>query len=359
MSDTQVGLGACLVSVLCFGSMFVAIRKFQPGDGFFVQWVLCSGIFCVGAIVHLIRECPQFQPFAMIGGVLWASGNLTAVPIINAVGLGLGVLIWGVVNCAVGWAIGRFGLFGTHASIPAYEAVNYFGLFLVILGGVLFAQVKSSNQEGEGPEETIESNTRGYREVSPPSPGPQDEEAAGLVETNPGDQPVLLSPPPRISKAKIVGCVLSIFAGICYGSTFTPVIYIQDNPDKFINPSKDAIDYVFPHFTGIYLTSTFAFLIYTLIKHNQPFIDPRICLAAFFGGILWALAMLAWFVANDRLSQGVTYPINGMVPGVVATLYSVFYFREIKGKRNFQILVAAIAITLTGAAMVGLSKNGI
>lgn len=76
------------------------------------------------------------------------------------------------------------------------------------------------------------------------------------------------------------------------------------------------------------------------------------------GGVLWATAMLAWFVANDKLSQAVTYPINGMVPGVVATLYSVFYFKEITGKRNFQILGLAIAITLIGAGMVGLSKTG-
>ncbi|CAD5216771.1 unnamed protein product [Bursaphelenchus okinawaensis] len=355
-SDSAVGLSACVVSVVCFGSMFVAIRKYKPGDGFFVQWVMCSAIFCVGAIVHLLRGSPQFQPVAMLGGVLWASGNLTAVPIINAVGLGLGVLIWGVVNCAVGWAIGRFGLFGTHASVPVYEAANYIGLALVIVGGLLFAQVKSP-PESEDSEGGLHRNDQSDL---PPSPLPGDEEeAAGLVESTNEDQPRLTPRPATVSREKIVGIILSIFAGICYGSTFTPVIYIQDNPSHFINPSKDAIDYVFPHFTGIYLTSTAAFLVYTVYRQNQPFIDPKICIAAFWGGILWATAMLAWFVANDRLSQAVTYPINGMVPGVVATIYSVFYFREIKGRRNFQILITAIVITLIGAGMVGLSKDGL
>lgn len=62
------------------------------------------------------------------------SGNLTAIPIINGIGLGLGVLIWGVVNCSVGWAIGRFGLFGTKAALPAHPVANYAGLALVLLG---------------------------------------------------------------------------------------------------------------------------------------------------------------------------------------------------------------------------------
>jgi glucose uptake protein GlcU len=45
-----------------------------------------------------------------------------------------------------------------------------------------------------------------------------------------------------------------------------------------------------------------------------------------------------------------------MVPGVVATLWSVFFFKEIEGKRNMQLLGIAIAITLIGAALVGASK---
>lgn len=85
----------------------------------------------------------------MIGGVCWAIGNVTAVPIISTIGLGLGILIWGTTNCLVGWACGRFGLFGINgfvpfdhlsqisknlASEPRSPAINYFGLVLVIIG---------------------------------------------------------------------------------------------------------------------------------------------------------------------------------------------------------------------------------
>jgi hypothetical protein len=40
------------------------------------------------------------------------------------------------VNCIVGWATGRFGLFGVKASIPSSPNMNYLGLVLVIIGFV-------------------------------------------------------------------------------------------------------------------------------------------------------------------------------------------------------------------------------
>jgi uncharacterized membrane protein YdcZ (DUF606 family) len=64
-------------------------------------------------------------------------GNLTAIPIINTIGLGMGILIWGAVNCIVGWATGRFGLFGVKSSMPVSPNMNYLGLVLVIVGYIL------------------------------------------------------------------------------------------------------------------------------------------------------------------------------------------------------------------------------
>jgi hypothetical protein len=95
---------------------------------------MCTAIFGVGLIVYFVRGFPQFQPFAMLGGLGWAIGNLTAMPIIDRIGLGLGVLIWGSVNCVVGWAVGRFGLFGTNPSVPDHQIMNYAGLIFVVVG---------------------------------------------------------------------------------------------------------------------------------------------------------------------------------------------------------------------------------
>lgn len=39
-----------------------------------------------------------FPPTAVLGGMSWATGNLCTVPVIKAIGLGQGILLWGTAN---------------------------------------------------------------------------------------------------------------------------------------------------------------------------------------------------------------------------------------------------------------------
>ena len=50
------------------------VKKYETGDGMFFQWVLCSAIWFVGIIVNLIKGQVPFQPYAVLGGVSWATG---------------------------------------------------------------------------------------------------------------------------------------------------------------------------------------------------------------------------------------------------------------------------------------------
>jgi len=84
--------------------------------------------------------------------------------------------------------------------------------------------------------------------------------------------------------------------------------------------------------------------------------NPHTALPALFGGLLYATGQLGWFVANDNLSQAVTFPIIGTMPGVCGALWSVFYFHEVRRRRNLIVLGIAIVITCAGALLVGLSK---
>ncbi|KAI6201646.1 hypothetical protein M3Y96_00864700 [Aphelenchoides besseyi] len=382
--STLVGLAACAVSSMFFGSMFVPVRRFSTG--MFVQWVMCSAIFTVGMIVYLYRGMPPFQPLAMLGGFLWSIGNLTAIPIIKSIGLGLGILIWGCVNCTVGWAVGRFGLFGTKASVPTSELMNYMGLVCVIIGGILFSQIKvteprkkstvDDEEAVSGPTPNVVVTTQA--EVHAPVPIQEaivprevvdgaEQHATGEIEVVDGERTELVNQTQTgvdntrtgeqdRNSGRLIAILLSFVAGGCYGLTFTPVIYIQDNPQLYPSSPKDAIDYVFSHYAGIYITSITVLIVYLSYKRNQPHVDPQIIGPSLLAGLLWSIAQIAWFIANDSLSQAVTFPINSMVPGVVGTLWSVFYFKEISGRRNIRFLIIAILITLTGAILVGLSK---
>ena len=67
------------------------------------------------------------MPMAMLGGALWATGSTLSVPVINLIGLSLGLLIWGSANMLMGWATGVFGLFvgSEHKDVLDKPLLNY------------------------------------------------------------------------------------------------------------------------------------------------------------------------------------------------------------------------------------------
>ena len=132
-SSETYGYIACAIAVVLFGSNFVPFKFVKTGDGFFAQWVMCSGIFITGVAMQLIREQPMFFPTTLIGGAIWTLGNCCAVPIINLMGLSLGLLIWNCFNVLLGWATGRFGMFGMCPEEPSDSVLNYVGVALCVL----------------------------------------------------------------------------------------------------------------------------------------------------------------------------------------------------------------------------------
>ncbi|XP_072440367.1 transmembrane protein 144-like isoform X2 [Chiloscyllium punctatum] len=291
-SESHLALGfiACAVAVVFFGSNFVPVKKFDTGDGMFFQWILCAAIWIVSLVVNLILKCPEFWPLAMIGGFLWATGNITVVPIVKTIGLGLGVLIWAAFNLLMGWASSRFGWFGIDPEEVAKPWLNYLGAALAFLRG-------SS---------------------------------------------------------------LAVTAGLLYGSSFVPVIYIKNqalkNETEYKNASQFDLDYVFAHFSGIFLTSTVYFLIYCAIMKNRPKVYPKAVLPGFVSGVMWAIANCCWFLANDFLSAVVSFPIITAIPGFIAALWGVLVFKEIKGLRNYIILGIAFCTISAGALTTAFSK---
>ena len=47
-----------------------------------------------------------------------------------------------------------------------------------------------------------------------------------------------------------------------------------------------------------------------------------------------------------------------MGPGIVGALWGVFVFKEITGKRNYIVLVAAFTVAAVAAVMLVISKQG-
>jgi len=154
---------------------------------------------------------------------------------------------------------------------------------------------------------------------------------------------------------RVFGISLAVLSGVLYGSNFTPPQYVIDH---CIGPScsKNGLDYVFSHFTGIFLTSTLFMLVYSMFKKNEPRLYPRTVLPAFVSGTMWAVAQISWFIANMTLSMVISFPIITLMPGIVASVWGIAVFGEIEGRRNYLIFFAALVLTLASTALVTLSK---
>src|SRR5689334_17975745 len=146
-----------------------------------------------------------------------------------------------------------------------------------------------------------------------------------------------------VSAQRIVGITLAILAGCLYGLNFNPPQYLIDSGK---GGSRSGIDYVFSHFCGILLTSTFFMVVYSIYKRNQPAVQPYIVLPGLLSGVGWGCAQISWFVANDQIKFVGTFPIVSTGPGIVASICAIVFYKEIQGRRNFLILGGA-ALTTT------------
>jgi len=218
-----VGYAVCAYAGVAFGSNFVPVKRYDAGDGVFFQWVLCSAIFIVGFIVNAIRDFPDFQPLAMLGGFLWATGNMMAVPIIQCIGLSLGLLLWGLSNLLMGWSTGTFGWFGLHHQTVPIPALNYVGAGLAVVSGVLFAFIRPNKDE--------EIEVPFTKEDSTINEFPQSQRQIFSLAT--------MTP----NQKRAIGIGLSVLSGLLYGSNFTPPQYIMDNCTN--KCSQNGLDYVF------------------------------------------------------------------------------------------------------------------
>lgn len=325
---SSIGYVFAFISVIFFGTNFIPVKFYDTGDGMFYQWVMCSAIWSVGFMILLIRKQPDFEPLSILGGFLWATGNVLCVPIINFIGLGMGLMIWGCTSMILGWATGTFGLFGLNAASINNHAFNYVGVVFAI--GCLLTTILIKPEEEE--EEEYVSRTP--------------------LNTMTRNSNEAIGAPRSSGTKRFLGIGMAMCSGIFFGGNFDPPTWVMNNHPT---ASQAGIDYVFAHFCGIYLTSTFWFVVYSLYTKNKPQVYSEALLPTLISGVMWAVAQISWFVANDCLSLSVSYPIITGGPGIIGSLVGI-YFGEIKGKRNFSFLGAAILLGIIADVFIAMSR---
>lgn len=336
-----IGYIGVIISVIFLGSNFLPIKRYQTGDGIFFQLMLTTGIWIVGFIVNWARGFPQFYALPMLGGFLWTTGNLNTVPVMNTIGLGLGTLFPNTVLLCLGWAIARFGWFGIKPEVPSNVTFNYLGVVLTVVSGLFFVFIKPSTGDAEEDESLINNQINQDNEIEEIS---SDDNSISDVKYFGNLSPNL---------KRIIGISLACIAGVLYAFTFTPALYVQDN---YTNASDNALDFVFSLYTGIFLTSIVYFSIYCLVKKNKPVIYQEVILPAIVSGLMWGIGNSSFFLANNALTQAITFPIVSSGPSIVANLWGVVLYKEVKGIKNLSFLLVGFVFAILGSVFCGISK---
>ncbi|XP_033112663.1 transmembrane protein 144-like [Anneissia japonica] len=341
-----IGYIASTIAVVFFGANLVPVKKADTGDGMFYQWIACSSTWLIGLIVHLIRGCPPFKPLAMLGGLLWATGHITVVPILKTIGISLGFMIWDSTNLLAGWASGRFGLFGLHKDVITRPVCSYLGVAFSLLRAfmLMFVEENVSAENVPSDDESSVLLKERQRRASTQVTAAEPECSVGAASWVDNLSPIY---------KRVVGICLSLIAGIFYGLNFVPCIWIQQNVE---GSSSNGLDYVFSHYCGIYLTSSIYFFLYCVLKRNQPQLPPGLILPSMAAGVMWGIAQSGWFVANDILSTSVSFPIVTAGPTLIALLWGVFYFHEITGLKNYILLAVITVIIIAGTILTALAR---
>lgn len=291
------------------------MKKYDSGDGFFFSLVMCLGVWCAGLVVQMIRGS-EFYNISMLGGAIWSVGNLLCVTIIKRIGMGMGLLIWGCSALVVGWFTGYFGLGNIIASERDQikkPVFNILALVFAVTTLALSLMVKPTTDS-----EQKSKNSSSGELLQPLNSNPM----GGMDEEEEMDP----------TYKRLSGTLMAVVAGFFFGSNFDPPTYAQEH---YADASQNALDYVFAHFCGILLTNCLAFCGYCVYKGNKPVINVELCFPAFCSGLLWAVAQIAWFIANVNLGFTSAYPIITTGPGLVGILWGIFYFGEIKGATNY------------------------
>ena len=350
MDPYTLGLGSVFASVILYGLFSLPTKTNNLGDGMVFQVFMCLGIWVVGFFYFIIEcyindKCSPFSPLAASGGAIWCLSNLLLTPIVKCIGVGLAMCLWGLNECVAGWASGRFGLFGLNVQQPSDSSLNTGGVVMMFFSLLLISSVQPSVSDGT--DKTVsdikKSETTSLLAIN------SIEETKTSETENGFDFTEKLSP----FNKRLFGLLSCIVCGALSGSTFTPPQIVVDRS----NQSITLINLLFSHYCGILASSVMFFLIYCLAVRGKPWGNAEIILPSLMAGVCWGLAGFFWFIANEKLSMVIAFPIVTIGPGVVSLLIGCVFYKEVQGMRNIVLLIAAILIYAAGAIMIAISGS--
>lgn len=347
----------------------------MPKDGIHFSFLMSVGILFMGLLSLFASSYQEgdfeavFSPCGLIGGTLWALGNFLTVPIIENVGLGVGMAIWAGVNMIVAFLVGAIGLEFVGIPLPkeplARPVCGVAGVLFALGALCIFANIKLPNEE-QAPETRPAISLEDGEEHSP------DDASAPLSE------PLLAEPleeqvPPATviegsgSGNPSLGIAMAVGAGALYGFQMAPLSIWNDkvihNGSIFDRPIPSdtilALRFFFSQFAGIFLTALLGFVGYcaTATQNKPKLVPPEATLPSILCGAVWAVGCAGAMFATSELGNSVGFTLVLNCSFLVNSAWSILIFKEIQGQRNLRLFGGAFFLNLCSSLMISASKG--
>ena len=152
MTSVVVGVVGVLLATLFWGCNLSVVKRYDMQDGIVFQFWSAVGVMLVGVCTlfvsaneNAVNSTHDFRPvlswYGIIGGAMWALGNLLTVIIVNRVGLGVGLSIWGGVSLVTSFLFGLLGFMDLKPQVMNLK-IAIPGIILAIAALVSFAFVQ-------------------------------------------------------------------------------------------------------------------------------------------------------------------------------------------------------------------------
>lgn len=360
-----------IIPVICFGSTNLPIKKFDCGNGIFYNWVIACTLLISGVIVHIIRGLPPLFILPALGGLIGVSGQQLIPPIIQLLGIGMGVLTYSIVTLLVGWITSYIGLFGIPKPNLFEPILNYSGVAVCVISIMLFALTKPTVNKNRHDEEYNNKKLTDSEEKLLLSEQ-NEEDIKETINNISLEHPILSEIKINFYESKVmkrlteltkrtyvkraIGYTLAIMGGISYGTQFIPIYVMIAKSEENSNYSSNSLDYIFSFTIGAFCTQTIFIVAYSIISLNNPIVKGNLILPGIIGGVLLSIAIILWAYVSALLNPTIAYPLITVGSPAVSLFWGLCIFREIKGYKNYIALTIGGIFMIAGVILITLSN---
>jgi len=324
----------CVFAMICWGSWSNTQKMVQKNWRFeLFYWDLVLGILLMSLVAAMtvgsmgetgrgfLEDLKQAGTssilYAMLGGLLWNTGNLLLVAAISVAGMSVAFPIGGGIAWILGIVLNYVNIVLKGGTPSAKPALLWTGVMIII--AAIFLSGKSYSNLS--------------REKNKPS---------------------------------VKGILLSVIAGL-FIAFFYPVVVNSLDP-AFVTGGKGT----FTPYTGVFFFAVGVFISTFLINPifmRKPVDGPRVRMKEYFsgsigthltgvlGGAIWMLGMIFSYMAVGAANPAIAYALSNAAP-VVAILWGVLVWHEFKGapRGTNMLLWIMFAAYVVGLAIITVSN---